>query len=584
MLDSSQFVIRALLEDGRIRPEDFERAREASASKGITPDEALVRLNICTPRDIAIARARVCEYPFVELDALTVEPANCRLVPRKLAERAAVFPLFVAEGTATVAMEDPLNLQTIDQLTQTLGCQIDPVLCDAEKLRSLIGKAYALARAEGYEGDSEEERELTTGEEPIVVLVNQILFSGLDAGASDIHINPDEKQLLLRFRIDGVLVGQAAPDMGSHASIVQRLKVMARLDLTQTRRPQDGKFRVRHRDKDYDVRLSLLPTIHGENVVMRLLRPAGQLGPVSSLGMPERVRRDFEEMIEKPHGIILVTGPTGSGKTTTLYTALNQINTPDVNIITVEDPVEVRLHTIRQVQANAEIGFTFASALRSILRQDPDVILVGEIRDEETARIAVQAALTGHLVFSTLHTNQAIGAIARLKDMGLPAFAINNALLGVMAQRLVRKVCEGCAELRAPSVDELHALRTSAAPGDRWSVGRGCPRCGNTGYRGRMGVYELLRVSPEIKALIEQDGVEVEIERAAREGGMMSMLDDGIAKARLGLTTVAELAKLNSMLSEDATPASSGAGVPGPSVQGADGAVPTSAGGASRAA
>ncbi len=551
MFDGGQFIIQAMLDAGRVTETDVERASAQAVASGIEVTDALVQINATTHRELAVEHALICEYPYVDLDAFRIDLHNCRSIPQRVAEQLCVFPLFIIDGTATVAMADPLDLASIDRLTQALKCRIDPVVCDVERLRALIARAYSMALGEATEDDDGGSESLTSGAEPLVVAVNQILYSAADAGASDVHISPDEKRLHLRYRVDGVLQPQQGPEIGMHAGIVQRLKVMANLDLTQSRKPQDGKFRFSFRGQDIDVRLSTLPTIHGENIVMRLLRPAAQIGSISDLGMSSEVTSQFEQLITKPHGIILVTGPTGSGKTTTLYTALNHINEPDINIMTIEDPVEIRLPMIRQVQANAGVGLTFASALRSILRQDPDVVLVGEIRDEETARIAVQAALTGHLVLSTLHTNDAIGSIARLRDFGIPSFAINNALLGVMAQRLVRRVCESCVRPYTPTRNELAALGTEPMPGDQFVDGRGCAKCFSTGYKGRMGVYELFRVTPTMHGLIERDAEGTELEEAACRLGMKTMLEDGIEKARQGMTSIEELAKLNALLAEE---------------------------------
>jgi type IV pilus assembly protein PilB len=444
-------------------------------------------------------------------------------------------------------MQDPLNLQAIDQIRQLLKTEVDPVLADGEQLRSLVARAYSMSHSDAGAdaGVKVVDDALTTGEEPIVAAVNQIIAGAADAGASDIHINPDENELLLRYRVDGMLLPQQGPARSAHQNIVQRLKVLAKLDLTQTRRPQDGKFRFIHRNNEaVDIRLSLIPTIHGENVVMRLLRGASKIGPISGLGMPQQMTKWYEEAIERPHGMILVTGPTGSGKTTTLYTALAHLNAPSRNIITIEDPVEIRLPLVRQVQANAEVGLTFATALRSVLRQDPDVVLVGEIRDQETARIAVQAALTGHLVFSTLHTNDAVGALARLKDFGVPMFAVNSALLCVIAQRLVRKVCDSCA---SPETDErLLGMVPAWYKQGKFRKAKGCSACRNTGYKGRLGVFEMFRMTARVQRLIERDAPAAEIEGAAIADGMKPMWDDGLEKASRGLTTLTEVSKLRS--------------------------------------
>jgi len=337
----------------------------------------------------------------------------------------------------------------------------------------------------------------------------------------------------LRLRIDGTLHPQQGPGLSMHQGIVQRLKVMANLDLTQSRRPQDGKFRFSHNGQQVDVRLSIIPTVCGENVVMRLLTSAASIRGFTELGLPPGLRTQLEGLLDMPHGMILVTGPTGSGKTTTLYTGLKRLNIPGRNIMTIEDPVEIRMPLIRQVQTNSEIGMTFAGALRSILRQDPDVVFVGEIRDEETARIAVQAALTGHLVLSSLHTNDAAGAIARLREFGCPAFAINGALLGIVAQRLVRKVCTDCAKPAKP--DPVLLARFGLTDGQgQWASGAGCARCHSQGLRGRMGVYELLKLTGSMQGLVDRGVTTRELARAATEAGMQPMHIDGLNKARLG--------------------------------------------------
>ncbi|MEM9373765.1 MAG: GspE/PulE family protein [Planctomycetota bacterium] len=543
MLNTSEFILKALVEEQALSRSDADEIRRFMHDRDASIEDAAMYTRKVSTRDLAIAKAGICEYPFLDLTAIDADIRNSRRISKTIAERLGAFPLYVFDDIATVAMEDPLDLQAMDQLRQLLRRQIDPVVCDAEMLRMLITRAYTLDA--GGETEAADTTEATgREEEPIVAAVNQILFSAAHAGASDIHINPDEKTLHLRLRIDGVLQAQQGPAITMHEGIVQRLKVMSQLDVTQTRRPQDGKFRFRHKGQPIDVRLSLIPTIHGENAVMRLLRPAASIGSIAELGMPADVAEQFAHAISKPHGMLLVTGPTGSGKTTSLYTALNSINTPDRNIMTVEDPVEIRLPLIRQIQANNAIGLNFASALRSILRQDPDVVLIGEIRDEETARIASQAALTGHLVFSTLHTNDAAGSIARLREFGVPPFAISNSLLGTIAQRLVRRVCTSCAttEKHDPGV-----LRSLGVPelSREFSRGSGCPSCMSTGYKGRIGVYEMLTATAGVRALIEQDANVSEILEFARSEGMRSMLEDGVDKAMLGLTSIDELNKLN---------------------------------------
>lgn len=550
MRDAGNFLVRSLLAEKMISEIDVQRANESAAAKGIDSVDALVTLGIISSRRIAIERAKICEYPFVDLTHYDVDFHNTRLMPRSVAEKLVVYPLFCFEGVSTVAMLDPLNLQAIDQVRQVLKGEIDPVICDSEQLRALIARAYSLSAANvtsGTAGDEQAER--TTGEEPIVAAVNQILAGAVDLGASDIHINPDENELLLRYRVDGVLQTLQGPQKSAHASIVQRLKVLAQLDLTQTRRPQDGKFRFHPRSgPPVDVRLSIIPTLHGENVVMRLLRSARSIGAVRDLLMPDAMMRHYEDLIAKPNGMILVTGPTGSGKTTTLFAALSQLNSPTRNIMTIEDPVEIRLPLVRQVQVNAEIGLTFAATLRSILRQDPDIVLVGEIRDNETAKIAAQAALTGHLVLSTLHTNDAIGTIARLRDFEVPAFAITNALLAAIAQRLVRRVCDACAESEVPEPQLMAELGLTNAMAIGLRRGCGCVKCGQTGFRGRVGVYEMLRMTSAVQQIVERNGSRTEIAGVAASDGFRPMWRDGVDKACRGITALSEAARLRTVV------------------------------------
>jgi len=548
MLDTSEFIIKALIEFGSIDEAAANRLREYADEHELGFDEAVIRSNIVASREVAVVKAMICEYPFTELKKYDIDIRLSRCLPKSMSERLRAFPLFIFGDIATVAMEDPLDLQAIDELRQTLKKQIDPVVCDAQQLRMLITRAYTLDTGATEADQDTEDLEIENRNEPVVAAVNQILFNAAEASASDIHINPEDKALMLRYRVDGVLQTQRGPDISMHEGLIQRLKVMAHLDVTQSRRPQDGKFRFKHNGIPIDVRLSIIPTIHGENAVLRLLSSASQIGQIKDLGMPLDVSDAFAQMISKPHGIVLVTGPTGSGKTTTLYTALNEINAPERNIMTIEDPVEIRLPLIRQVQVNSEIGMTFASALRSILRQDPDVILLGEIRDSETAKIAVQSALTGHLVFSTLHTNDAIGAIPRLREFGVPPFAINNALLGVMAQRLVRRVCSDCLIDDAPDKSELLELGLDPEAGEKFVKGKGCPKCMSLGYKGRLGVYELLCATTSVRNLIDQGANASEIYEVARTEGMRLMLEDGIEKAKLGLTSIEEVRKLHATI------------------------------------
>ena len=550
MRDQDVFLERALVEDGLLDEARLIEVKQYAAEHDLDLVDALVNTQTLTGREIAICRANLCEVPFVCLADFEPYFANTQLLPRAVAERYHMFPLFMVDGVLTLAMENPLNLDATDQARQIVKCEVDAVLCEREELRSLIARAYSLTSAQHDKEQSNDhavEAESAEASQPIVAAVNQLLADAVSQRASDIHINPDEHQLHLRYRIDGVLQVKQGPPLSMHAGIVQRLKVMANLDLTQTRRPQDGKFRFRHDGQLVDVRLSTIPTVCGENVVMRLLTNTQAIHSFHELGMPGPLVAELERLLAQPYGMILVTGPTGSGKTTTLYTALSKLNDPSRNIMTIEDPVEIRLPYVRQIQVHSEIGLTFAAALRSILRQDPDVVLVGEIRDSETATIALQAALTGHMVLSTVHTNDAVGAVARLRDFGLPSFVITSAVLGVMAQRLVRRVCPHCA---APcEVDPLMRSRFNLdATAKGFVKGRGCGRCAQLGYRGRIGLYELLSFTPAVQALVEQGGSVERIRDLAVRNGMRQMWQDGLEKAQLGQTTLDEVANVASII------------------------------------
>jgi type IV pilus assembly protein PilB len=542
----TDFVVAMMLEEGLLTAEGRERAVRLAGEKHIPLAQALVEAGLIRPRELAMVRAAVCEAPFVDLEHFEIDLKNSRLLARSVADKLGAFPLFDLGRSVTVGMEDPMDLKAVDRLRTMLKADVEPVLCEPGALRALIGRAYSLTgspeaapepapAAAGVEGSGDQE--------PIVAAVNQILIQAMEQGASDVHIGPDERELHLRYRIDGSLQARQGPGLSSHGGIVQRLKVMSNLDLTQSRRPQDGKFRFTHAGRAADVRVSIIPTVTGENVVLRLLSSGTALGTFDDLGFAPELRDAFADLAERPHGMILATGPTGSGKTTTLYTLLKRVNTPDRHVITIEDPVEIRLPLVRQVQVNSEIGMTFASALRSILRQDPDVVLVGEIRDEETAKIAVQAALTGHLVLSTLHTNDAPGAVARLRDFGCPAFAINAAVLCVLAQRLVKRNCADCARPYQPPAALLRRFAGGGA-GAGFTRGAGCARCQNTGARGRLGVYEMLRITGRIQDAVESGASTVDIRAAALAEGMRPLWRDGLGKAHAGMTTLEEVARV----------------------------------------
>jgi type IV pilus assembly protein PilB len=549
------FVLGQLVEDGLVSPDRLREAHRAASPAG-SALSSLIDAAVVTARDVAIARAAVCETPYVDLSWYDIDYMHAQLLPRAFAERHAAFPLFVLGDQITVGMADPFDLRAVDRLRSLLRADVRPVLCEESSLRALIARAYSLTAGRDTqtglgEADSSDS---SASEEPIVAAVNQMIAAAIEDGASDIHLGPDEQDLHLRFRIDGSLHARQGPARSQHGALIQRLKVMASLDLTQTRRPQDGKFRFRHRGKSVDVRLSIIPTVWGENAVLRLLGTGAELRGFEELGFLPDAIDVFERAVAAPHGMVLVTGPTGSGKTTTLYTALKRLNTPDRNILTIEDPVEVHLPLIRQVQVNAEIGLTFPAALRSILRQDPDVVLLGEIRDEETAHIALQAALTGHLVLSTLHTNDAPGAITRLRDLGCPGFAINAAVLAVLAQRLLKRNCPDCSQPKAPDERALRLFGIDADDHAGFREGAGCPRCMGTGLRGRMVVSEVFACDGDVRRLIDGETSTTEIRRAAIRAGMTPMWQDGVRKARMGLTTLDQVRRAVPIALEERAP------------------------------
>lgn len=554
MRSYEDFTVGLLLEDGAVSQADVARARQRLTEgndsgprlSGIS--DALIAIGAVTERVVSLARASVSESPWVNLDHYEVDFRNTALLPRSLADACMAFPLFRTGSCVTVAMGDPLDLRAVDRVRGAIRGEVETVLADPAALASLIDRAYSMTSAAGPRDAASKEQtpapERKNGEEPIVAAVNQIIAQGIEEGASDIHIGPDEHDLHLRYRIDGVLHARQGPGRSSHGGLVQRIKVMANLDLTQNRRPQDGKFRFTHGARVVDIRVSLIPTVWGENAVLRLLAGNAALGGFESLGFNPAMTAEWERLVAQPYGIILVTGPTGSGKTTTLYTALKKINSADTNVMTIEDPVEIRLPMVRHLQVNAEIGLTFATALRAILRQDPDVILVGEIRDEETARISTQAALTGHLVLSTLHTNDAPGAVARLREFGCPAFAVNSALLAVAAQRLVRRVCSDCAATAQPDPALIRRFGGGPNSGGQFRRGGGCPRCGNSGTRGRIGVYEMLRMDAVMQEAVDRGVSGSALRRVALEAGMVPMWRHGFELAQTGVVSLEDIARL----------------------------------------
>ena len=471
------------------------------------------------------------------------------------------FPLEMKANTLSIATAAPLDFSTIDEIALFANCKVKLYVSKESDIMSAIERHYGggTTTMERIIGDmNEDEMQLVSAgededinqlrdmasEAPIIKLVNLIITRGIDDGASDIHIEPFEDKVLVRLRIDGILHDIESPPKRLQAAITSRVKIMANLNIAERRLPQDGRVRLRVAGKKVDLRVSTVPTLYGESVVMRILDRSSILLSLEDLGFPSDKLSLFESLIRKPHGIVLVTGPTGSGKTTTLYAGLDKINSPDKKIITVEDPVEYQLSGINQIQVNAKIGLTFASGLRSIVRQDPDIMMIGEIRDLETAEIAIQSALTGHLVFSTLHTNDSCGAVTRLQDMGVEGYLVSSCLEGVLAQRLVRTICKRC---RQPVLPDKKALARMNLPHTENALvfkGKGCEECKGTGYKGRSGLYELLVINEGIRRLIiEKTGANV-IRQKAIQGGLKTLRDDGWEKVKKGVTTIEEVVRV----------------------------------------
>ena len=528
--------------------------------------QALVAEGFAASEGVARMLAARHHVPLVDLPFTGVDKKATELVPLHVLERLVAIPYALDGDSLRVAIADPADLHAIDELRLATRHQLELAVAAREdilaELRRLsraseaFGARAALAEEEAlYEEEEEDIDDLEAddgiSEAPLVRLVNSIIFQAAEDGASDVHFEPQEDALAVRLRIDGVLHEVQRIPKRMMAGVTTRLKVLAKLDIAERRKPQDGRISLNAAaaGRMLDIRVATLPTVEGESVVMRLLDKSKRPPTLEELGLSDAMRQTLEEVVSRPTGAMLVTGPTRSGKSTTLYAALAEINNPEINIITVEDPVEYRLGGINQVQINQRAGLTFAAALRSILRSDPDVVMVGEIRDPETAKISIEAALTGHFVLSTLHTNDAPGALTRLNEMGVEPFLTGSAVTGVLAQRLARKLCTHCCEMYTPSVDELIKARVSpdvAAQADGMVFYRkkGCPRCNQTGYKGRIGVFQLLAMSENLETLAASKASREELERAAMEEGMRTLWDDGIAKVAAGLTSIEELARV----------------------------------------
>jgi general secretion pathway protein E len=556
-----------LIEQGRITREILEEALTAQREKGERLGDILVQQKRISESELMAALAAQ-----LDLEVMThISDEHLRLelveqLPIHYLKKNLIFPFQPEDGTLRVAMNDPLRLEVLDDLRILYGKeQIVPVLVPAKEIVSAINRTYGQANGEAeqiiQDLDQEEGNplftELEEGEDlldetsdaPIIKLVNHLFSQAVKSRASDIHIEPYQQNLQVRFRLDGVLYNILSLPRRLHAAVVSRIKVMARLNIAEKRLPQDGRIDLKIGERLVDVRVSCLPTAFGERVVLRLLEKSGKLLSLQEIGLSTEALTETKRLLRISHGIVLVTGPTGSGKTTTLYSALSHINSPDKNILTIEDPIEYQIDGIGQMQVNPKINLTFANGLRSMVRQDPDVILVGEIRDLETAEIAIQAALTGHLVFSTLHTNDAASAVTRLIDMGIEPFLVSSAVEAIVAQRLIRLVCQRCREAYQP--DEAELAELGLKPNSRRSMrifrAKGCQACLETGYRDRTGIYEFLRMTEGIKSLVLKTSDANQIKQAAVAQGMKTLRDDGIRKAVEGGTTISEVLRITQM-------------------------------------
>jgi type IV pilus assembly protein PilB len=553
-----------LVDDKLITEKQLLKAMEMQKKTNDTLQKTLVSMGFVTEKDITEVLGKQMGVNFIDLDNYDLDPELARSIPEHLAQRYKVIPVAEKDNRLTLAMVDPLNVIAIDDIRLITGFDIEPVIATEDSILKSINRQFGvtdLAEVQETVKDisstdfgpleveeaSEEEIALDklkelVDEAPIVRVVNLIISQAINDKASDIHIEPEAKSVRVRYRVDGVLHDVMTPPKHIQAPMVSRIKIMANMDIAERRVPQDGKIHLRHDNREFDLRVSTVPTIHGEKVVMRILDKSSVMLGLHKLGFYPEVQASWEGVCEKPYGMLLVTGPTGSGKSTTLYSVLNKLNSGDRNIMTVEDPAEYTLPGVNQVQVNQKAGLTFAGALRAFLRQDPDIIMVGEIRDQETGRIAVEAALTGHLVLSTLHTNDSPGAITRLVEMGVEPFLCASSIIGVLAQRLARSICPNCKEAYTPPVESVKRFGLSAFTDSEISFykGRGCDNCKMTGHKGRQGIFEVLVISDRIRGLILQRASTAEIRQAAMEEGMKTMQDDGLRKVLDGITSIEE--------------------------------------------
>ncbi|MGB8166936.1 MAG: ATPase, T2SS/T4P/T4SS family [Chthoniobacteraceae bacterium] len=556
-------IADVLIEDGLLLPAQLQEAMDIQKKQGGRLLKLLVDKQYVTEQDMVISMGRCLDTPPINLTKVRVPEEIADLVPKEMARQYKLAPVCKLGNKLFVAMADPLNVLALDDLRQRTKMEIIPMITTERAVTealSGVGNSSSqmdqvLKDAAEMGSDVEEVKAnrqeidldrlaVESEDAPVVKIVNLILVQALKEKASDIHLEPFEKQFKLRYRVDGSLIEASSPPKALQMPIASRIKILAGLDIAERRIPQDGRFRIRVSGKEVDLRISVLPTVYGEKIVIRLLDKGALSGSIDQLGMDEYTLGVFKKAVDAPHGMILVTGPTGSGKTTTLYSVLSELNSPEYNIVTVEDPIEYQLAGINQVAVKADIGLSFADALRSILRQDPDIVMIGEIRDNETADIAVKAALTGHQVLSTLHTNDAAGAITRMDDMGIEPFLISSSILLTCAQRLVRRVCPNCREEFLPEPELLQKLDLVDDGATVFYHGAGCERCKRRGYVGRAAIIEVLPVSETVRRLIIKRASAAVIKNQAISEGMKTLRMVGIDKAREGITTLEEILRV----------------------------------------
>ena len=548
-----------LVQKGIITEEQLSEALKQQKEKKLMLGEMIVSMGFASQSQINDVLCEHLNIDFVDMREEEPDPQVLSLLDESIMRKYTLGPLRHDNnnaGALQVAMADPMNILAMDDINIITGMQVVPILANAQDINAFLDKAFGqqqaqniveLYKREQEDNNKEAEKENNARREeienaPIVVLINNIIEQAVRQRASDIHIEPMEKTVRVRYRIDGNLKEIMKYDNALLGAITTRIKIMSGMDISEKRKPQDGRITTTVDRREYDIRVSNLPTVYGEKVVMRIASKEGFNVDISKLGLTERDRKVFQDILRNPHGIILVTGPTGSGKSTTLYTALSELNTEDVNIITVEDPVEANIDGINQVQVNTKANLTFASALRSILRQDPDIIMIGEIRDSETAEIAVRASITGHLVVSTLHTNSTASSVARLEDMGVESYLIADSMVGIIAQRLVRRLCE-CKKPKEATVEEKQLLGVDTDKSYTIYEPCGCKLCNNTGYYGRMGIYEIMKISPAIKRLISKNADAEDIKNQAVKEGMNTLKMAAANGVKEGITSIAEMIK-----------------------------------------